>query len=205
MHPSIKIISLFALAWAVHVLHYPMLLTLGGVLGACLLYYRAQVFLRLLKRVRLLLLFLLVIFAFNTPGEYLPYWPFELAPTYEGLQTGLLMALRLGLMLAGLALLLQTTSREYLITGFYLLAYPLRYLRLSPERFAARLWLTLHYVEHAEATQPRQGFFEHLGNLQTDAEPVLSGPERIQLTAPALSWRDAGVIAALAIILIYLL
>ena len=205
MHPSIKILCLFGLALAVHALRYQGLLALMGLLVACLFYYHATGFLHLLKRIRLLLIFLIVIFAFNTPGEYLPQWPFALAPTYEGLKAGLVTGLRLCIMLAGLSVLLATTGRDSLISGFFWLAYPLRYLKLKPERFAARLWLTLHYVEHAEVTQPKRGFFEHLASLKTANEHIDDGQQRIQLISPVLSWRDGLAVLFLLATGIYLL
>jgi energy-coupling factor transport system permease protein len=184
------------------------------VLSLGLLYYRASVFWRLLRRVRWLLLFLLLIFAFNTPGEYVKQWPLDVgqafAPTYEGLSAGLLQTAKLCIMLAGLALLLATTNRENLIAGFYLLASPLRIIKLSPERFAARLWLTLHYVEQAPKTAVekngvRQHISDRISELSMLESHINGAPEHIQLMLPDLTWRDMLVLTILITAGVYLL
>jgi energy-coupling factor transport system permease protein len=190
------------------------LLAMSIVLSLGLFYYRARGFWRLLRRVRWLLLFLLLIFAFNTPGEYVKQWPLDVgqafAPTYEGLSTGLLQAAKLCIMLAGLSLLLATTNRENLIAGFYLLATPLRIIKLSPERFAARLWLTLHYVEQAsKANVEKSGVRRHISDrifeLSLLESNINGAPEHIQLMLPDLTWHDTLVVIGLGAAGIYLL
>lgn len=205
MHPSIKILCLLVFAIAVHVLGYGQLIAMSSLLVVCLFYCRAKGFLRMLRRLRWLLLSLLLIFAFNTPGEYLQPWPFDLAPTYEGVQAGLLQSFRLCMMLAGLSLLLVTTSREELMAGFFLLLYPLRYIKLSPERFAARLWLTLHYVEQATEINGKAGFFERLDELKIHNNHSYDGPDLVELELPAIRWLDILTIFALIGIGAYLL
>lgn len=219
VHPSIKILCLVSLAVALHLLgdwatSYKMLLSMGIVLSSGLIYYRATGFWRLLRRVRWLLLFLLLIFAFNTPGEYVRQWPLDagqaFAPTYEGLSAGLLQAAKLCIMLAGLSLLLVTTNRENLIAGFYLLATPLRIIKLNPERFAARLWLTLHYVEQApkaevEKSGVRRHISERISELSMLESHINGAPEHIQLMLPDLTWRDTLVVIGLGAVGIYLL
>ncbi|MDP3420347.1 MAG: hypothetical protein Q8S10_05455, partial [Thiobacillus sp.] len=71
------------------------------------------------------------------------------SPALEGVQQGVLRVGRLVLMLAGLALLLATTSRPRLIYGLYVLARPLTWLGFDRRAFAVRLGLTLDYVERA--------------------------------------------------------
>src|SRR5690606_10978811 len=117
-----------------------MLVALGIMLSLAMLYYRTSNFWKLLLRVRWLLITLVLIFAFNIPGEYVRSWPLEFAPTYEGFATRIMQSAKICIMLAALALLLGTTNRENLIAGFYQLLAPLRMLKLNPERFAARLW-----------------------------------------------------------------
>lgn len=190
------------------------LMGMGIMLSFGLFYYRAKGFWRLLRRVRWLLFFLLLIFAFNTPGEYIKEWPLDagqaFAPTYEGLSSGLLQAAKLCIMLAGLSFLLATTDREKLIAGFYLLAIPLRMIKLDPERFAARLWLTLHYVEQAPKapmgkTVVRHHLTDSIAKLSTIDERVEGAPENIELVLPHLTWRDFLVVIGLGIAGVYLL
>lgn len=193
---------------------YKTLLSMSVGLFSSLLYYRATGFWRLLRRVRWLLVFLLLIFAFNTPGEYVRQWPLDagqaFVPTYEGISAGLLQATKLCVMLAGLSLLLVTTDRENLIAGFYLLATPFRIVKLNPERFAARLWLTLHYVEQApktgvEKSGVRRHISDRISELSMPEDSANGAPEHIQLMLPDLTWCDALVVTGLVVAGIYLL
>jgi energy-coupling factor transporter transmembrane protein EcfT len=151
---------------------------------------------KLLRRMRYILLFMLIVYAFNTPGEYLSDWPLTLAPTYEGIMAGIEQAVRLSLVLAGLALLLANTSREQFIAGLYILALPFRHVGANPERFAVRLWLTLHYVEHLKISG-RKGMLNQLKELETCAEMDRSAPETITLVNPQFGWQDVFIIMAL--------
>jgi energy-coupling factor transport system permease protein len=195
LHPSIRIIVLIMLAVCLQRLQLVPLTMLAAVLLILLVIARAKVYLQMMRRMRWLLLTMLLIYAFSTPGEYIAGWPFWLAPTYEGLNGGLLQALRLSMMLAGLALLITMTSRKQLIVGFFILLWPLRYLGLDPERFAARLWLTLHYVEQPQHTQTPAAMFEKLKHFHLEAfdEP----PMTIQLDLPRIAWLDYLVLIAL--------
>lgn len=192
LHPSVRIFSLLALAGAVQFLQWPGLGIAATLLGAALLHFRAALFGNILRRARWLLASLFLIYAFTTPGEYLQGLPFEILPTYEGIAAGLQQMARLTLMLAGLALLLATTKREQLMAGAYLLLRPLRWLGLAPERFAARLWLTLHYVE--QAPLPRRQALQHLlENFHTSHEPATdstNGMEKISIALPRMGWID---------------
>jgi len=195
LHPSVRIIALLALAGAVQFMQWRALGFAAVMLGGMLLYFRATLFGNIVHRARWLLISLLLIYAFTTPGEYLHDLPFEILPTYEGIASGLQQIARLTLMLAGLALLLATTTREQLMAGAYLLLRPLRWLGLAPERFAARLWLTLHYVEQTPLPR-RQALRQLLENFHTHSEPV-SSMEKITITLPRLSWFDALVLLLL--------
>jgi energy-coupling factor transport system permease protein len=128
---------------------------------------------------------MLAIYAYATPGEYVGALPEWFAPTYEGLREGGMQMLRLVLMLAAISLLLATTDRSRLMSGLYWLLQPLRFFRIDPARFAARLWLTLHYVE----TMPK-GVFHLLRQQDWRLESVLrfetEAPETVVLSFPAM-------------------
>lgn len=162
------------------------LLVLVTILGAAALVLDPRIFVRLLKRSRWLMLTLLLVFSFATPGEYLSIWPEVIAPTYEGIQSGVVQLLRLVIILAGLTLLLATTTREMLMGGLYTLLRPCAILGISPARFTARIWLTLDYVERDPV---RKG--QHWKILETfeerDPVPVL---EKVVLFIPDFSCRD---------------
>lgn len=224
MHPSVRIIALlmFAItAYAVHgvglafaliamlvcLIIVGLLMPYGAKLNENLVsddgdqnrrFFGIIEFLKLLRRVRYILLFLLIVYAFNTPGEYLPVWYFAMTPTYEGIALGIEQALRLSLVLAGLAILLVTTTRDQLIAGLYYLALPMRFLGLDPERFAVRLWLTLYYVEHGTKTQPKNALHQLL-NLNELIDIDDSAPEKIMLMKPELTWLDALTVVILAL------
>lgn len=103
----------------------------------------------LLRRTRVIMLSLLLIYAYATPGDAVWAQLAEFSPTYEGLIDGMLQLCRLVCALAGLAILLTVLPQQQLVSGLYTLAYPLRYAGLSRERIAVRLALTLHYAESA--------------------------------------------------------
>jgi len=189
LHPSVRILYLFALAVAVYALGPRSLLILLALLAGLLLYFSAGNFLNMLKRMRWLFLFLIVIYALNTPGEYVRNWPVDLAPTYEGLEAGFWQVCKIAAMLAGVALLLKTTNRNNLMAGFFLLMYPLKWIRLHPERLAVRLWLTLHYVEQTPPARSISAFLDSLDRVdKQEAGSEMLG--NIQLDIPRLSWRD---------------
>ena len=146
MHPSLKIILLMLLAMSVQHAGLYTLAMAGGLLMLMAAYWHVALLRKLLSRSRWLLLTLFAVYALTTPGEYLSGWE-NYGLTYEGLHQGALQAARLSIMLAGLALLLGTTGRDALMAGIYRLLSPLRVFNMSPDRFTARLWLTLHYVE----------------------------------------------------------
>jgi energy-coupling factor transporter transmembrane protein EcfT len=174
---------------------------LGVILGLLMLQFRAAVFWRMLKRTRWLLVTLILVFAFSTPGEYLPDWPFEVGPTYEGLRSGAIQAGRLTVMLAGLSLLLATTDREHLIAGLLTLLGPLKYLKLPVERFAARLWLTLHYVEQPATLKSGQRLTDRLAAFSTiEDEFTQSAPEMIVVPLSFFTWYDGLVVFGMIIL-----
>lgn len=148
MHPSLRIMLLLLLAVAVQLVELRLLAMTAAALVALAMYWHVGLLHKILYRSRWLLLTLLLVYAFTTPGEYLRNWDVY-APTYEGISQGVLQAARLATMLAGLALLLGTTPRPELMAGIYQLIRPLHLLGISIDRFTARLWLTMHYVETA--------------------------------------------------------
>lgn len=146
MHPSLKLVLLMVLAIAVQSVELSGLALIGAFSIAMAVYWHIALLQKVLYRSRWLLATLLSVYAFTTPGEYLPGWE-SYALTYEGLQQGAIQAARLTIMLSGLALLLGTTPRAELMAGIYRLILPLDVFGMDPDRITARLWLTMHYVE----------------------------------------------------------
>lgn len=220
MHPSVRVLALLMFAVTVYDLQrytlvVALALMLAILLGIDLLASHVRKtgavsfaafaeFLRLLKRVRYILLFLLIVYAYNTPGEYVAGWYFSSAPSYEGIYTGIEQMLRLVAILAGLALLLTTTGREQLIAGLYWLARPFRFAGLDPERFAVRLWLTLYYVEHGMKSRQHNSIHQ-LMKLEEVLDVDYGAPEQIEIMKPAMHYRDGMVLFCLLLLGVILL
>lgn len=222
MHPSARILLLLILALMVYGLEQTALqLSFMAMMLALLIYdliypktaairrgvkrFRAiGEFFKLLKRVRYIVIVLLLVYAYNTPGEYLPGWYFTLTPTYEGLHAGVNQALRLVLIIAGLALLLTTTDRDQMIAGLYWLAKPFRFSAFQPERFAVRLWLTLHYVEHRQSPAS-VGSIRQLMQIEQLLQTDDSAPEQIVLQNPAIRLLDVIAVVAMTALGAYVL
>ena len=125
------------------------LLLAGGPLMIIAYFLSASHLSLLLRRTRWIMLSLLFIYAYATPGVAIWAPLAQFSPTYEGLIDGLLQLSRLIFALAGLAVLLCLLTQQQLIGGLYSLVYPLKYIGMSRERLAVRLALTLHYAESA--------------------------------------------------------
>jgi energy-coupling factor transporter transmembrane protein EcfT len=190
MHPFIRIVCLIAFAAMLQLMQLPALAAACALLLIALAWRGASTFYILLRRSRWLLLSILLIYAYVTPGEYLSGLPDSLAPTYEGLQAGLMQMGRLAAMLAALSLLLASSTREDIMVGVYLMLRPLRPIGISPERFAARLWLTLHYVETMPPGVLRR-LRQHGWCLQTALQEATGErPDSVQLQFPKFGLMD---------------
>jgi energy-coupling factor transporter transmembrane protein EcfT len=215
MHPSVRVLALLIFAVTVydlqrHVLVIALLLVLAILSGIDLAagqkksadgarFSALAEFLRLLKRMRYILLFLLIVYAYNTPGEYIAGWYFSTAPSYEGVYAGIEQMLRLAAILAGLAVLLATTRREQMIAGLYCLARPFRYFGLDPESFAVRLWLTLYYVEHGLKSR-QENSIHQLMKLEDMLNSNHGAPEQIEIIKPAMRYIDGLVLFCLVLL-----
>jgi energy-coupling factor transport system permease protein len=196
-----QLLSFFVLAVIVNQLNLKVLILILAIFLTMLMFNQSHQFLRAIKRFKWLFLVMLVIFAFNTPGEHLPNWPFAISPTYEGIVSGFTQVIRIAVMLAALSLILACKTRQQLISGFYFMFSPLKYLGLEVERFAARLWLTLHYVElqrDQASSKDLLGRLSEMTNLQSNQthEDV-----SIELMLPKFGLADYLIISLLIFIL----
>lgn len=166
IHPATQILTWCLLAITLQTLNSMALLTIAGLIMMIALSMHGSKFLLLLRRTRWVMLSLLLIYAFSTPGQPLFDLPGSFIPTREGLTDGLLQLMRLLAALASLAILLERLHRQQLISGLHTLFVPLKFLGMSNERLAVRLALTLHYVEVAMLRDTRdwqvtlRGLFE---------------------------------------------
>lgn len=158
-------------------------------------YLNNKHFYRLMYRLKWFYLVMFLIFAFNTSGQYVDSWPLMLKPTYEGLKIGSTQVLRIALVLAMLSLILTRNTKQQLISGLYYLMKPFACLGLDIQRFSARLWLTLHYVELENESGEKASSSLNLADkleqafLETEEDDLI-----IELTKPILSWVDYVVI-----------
>lgn len=162
-------------------------------------------FFRLTKRLKWFFLVMWLIYVFNTPGEHWPRWPFSIAPTYEGLRAANVQVLRIMVMLSALAIVLAGNDKETLISGFCALLKPLQCLGLDTERFAARLWLTMYYVE----TQPTQTNGRRFTDFIEQAlTKTMQAPEKMQMeiqrVEPVFSCLDTMLIVLMACLAFFL-
>lgn len=143
-------------------------------------------YLRLLKRSRWLLLSLAAVYAWTLPGTWI--WPQlgGLSPSWEGFALGGERIVRLALLLAALALLLHKVSRDDLVYGLYLLAWPFARLGFDRRAFAVRLALAM---EWARSSRPgtRAGIAHALQSALTEPQ---AGPDAIAIESRALAWPD---------------
>jgi len=146
-HPAAQILSLCLLVVSMQAMTLgPLIMTAGMVLLGAFAFSR-QKFIQLLRRTRWIILSLLLIYAYTTPGQPLfdPLGSFS--PSSEGIADGMLQLFRLLAALAGLAILLDHLQTKQLIAGLYFLFAPLQWMGLSRDRIAVRLALTLEYTE----------------------------------------------------------
>jgi energy-coupling factor transport system permease protein len=186
-----------------------------ALLASCLLLamllLRVKQWFPMLKRMRWLFLSMFLIYAFNTPGEFVSDWPLNglvgWAPTYEGLQAGGLQLLRLMTMLASVALMMATTPIPLMIEGFYVLLKPLQFVGLHPERFAARLCLTLHYIELNNSQQDRHSAshsnWQQFLNMDIDKIDTSSSLKAIELEEHRLVYFDYIALFVMCALLIW--
>lgn len=204
MHVLVKLFSLLMLAIALTFLNLQQTIVICAMLVIAALVVDASTWIGMLRRTRWLLLVLVLMIGFSTPGEYIPLWRMPLRPTYEGLVLGFTQLLNMVMMLAGLSLVLASTSRSALIGGLYQLLLPFKCLHLDAERFAVRIWLTLYYAEmRKQAARPLHNSldFKQLFALsETVAEDDFHG--RIRIEVHALKRRDYMLIL---LIVLYLL
>ncbi|MEQ1583075.1 MAG: hypothetical protein ABL875_03295 [Candidatus Nitrotoga sp.] len=144
----------------------------------------------LLRRTRWIMLSLLFIYAYATPGVAVWASLAQFSPTHEGLTGGLLQLCRLVFTVASLAILLSLLSRQQLISGIYVLTYPLRYVGLSRERLAVRLALTLQYAESI--------VWDTTGNWRTNIGQMLAPaevkPHSIELHTTPFTMHDGMIL-----------
>lgn len=155
LHPASRILLWLTLALALQWLPLSALLWFALAIFPLTLRLAGDRFKLLLRRARWLLLSIIVLFLFATPGTPLPGAAGSLGITREGLEFAATHALRLIQLLALLAMLLERLGIPALVAGLYVLLGALG-LRRQRGRMALRLLLVLEYVEQGRELR-RQG------------------------------------------------
>jgi energy-coupling factor transporter transmembrane protein EcfT len=197
-----QLITFFIFALLVNNWQLTMLLLLMLFFVAVFLYVNNRHYFDLTYRLKWFYLAMLGIFAFNTPGEHLFFGSFVLKLTYEGLLLGLEQVLRIATLLALLSLILMQNTRQQLISGIYFLIQPLAYCGIDLKRFAARLLLTLYYVELQQPSAKKGsltgGIFQYLNHKMSEVQDV---DIAIELDNPQYAIADYLVLVALCLLL----
>jgi energy-coupling factor transport system permease protein len=210
-----QLIFFMCLTVVINQLHIKVLLVLLVIFIIFLMFKRNHQFINTLKRFRWLFVVLMIIYAFNTPGEHIQDWPFYLHPTYEGVFAGLTQAVRISVILAMISLIMAANNKQQLVSGFYFILLPFKYIGLESDRFAARLWLTLHYVELQNASKNKQSLLDKLKHMtkfesehtlaqvaqQTNAD-LSTDIDEIAFMAPKFNLVDYFAIAGFVLITI---
>lgn len=155
MHPMIRIICLLLMAsFVASGIPAYVIVSLSLLI---IVYVAARLSVRIcwaqVKRMRWFFLSILVVYFWFTPGQ--AFSP-ELAnvlwvPSVEGVEQGLFRLLCLVLIIAVVSAVLQSTSREQLVSAIFSLLWWTKYIGLSPERLAVRMTLTLEYLLSVQA------------------------------------------------------
>ena len=153
LHPASLILIWLAFAFCVPLLRPVELAAVVLLCSLPLLLRHSTHYLKLLRRSRWLLISLILVYAFVTPGVAAVAVLGAYSPSREGLLSGGFQALRLLALLATLALFLATTSRDRILEGLYFLLRPFALIGVDVDRVASRIWLTLHYAEKAEKAE----------------------------------------------------
>lgn len=187
LHPSIRILAWGGLAVAATWAAVFGLLAVGLFAMAVA---PKPALMRLLARSRWLLVSLVLIFGYGTPGEALAPDLSAMSPTWEGVAAGALHAWRLVFIMATLSLLVNSMAEEDLLSGLYLCLRPLEAAGIPTERFAIRLWLVLQYAQSSERPACLR---EWLGQDPASAPAACS---TLRLAVPGYGPADAVLVAA---------
>lgn len=204
MHPFVKILCFVLILLLTNTLKDQWIIALCAGLCLMAVWSNNRNFLRVVRRMRWLFVSLLIIYAFTTPGEYIPELLAYASPTYEGCVLGLLQINKLLIALSSLSLLFASSSKQDLIAGLYMLLTPLKFFGLNVERFSARLLLTLDYVEEFAVDANHKVTFNQLDAIHMTANEI-PAPQLLALQLPAFNLADKWIIFTLIISVIILI
>lgn len=147
MHIINKLMALLLFVCLMSLLPSQFLLAIETITIVLAGIFANTLFYSLFKKMKWVLISITFVYALTTPGQLLFDYTNDLnVVTIEGLLHAAEQTLHLMTMLAAVALLLYTSSKECLIAGFYQLG-KLVFHHDTVSRFVVRLWLVLHYFE----------------------------------------------------------
>jgi energy-coupling factor transporter transmembrane protein EcfT len=197
-HPAAQILTWCLLVASMQFLEIEKLSIASGIVLLAAMFISSRKFLKLLRRTRWIMLSLLVIYAYTTPGQPLFDALGVFSPGREGLSEGVMQLARLLAAIAGLAILLDRLHRQQLIAGLYFLLAPLQLFGMSRERVAVRLALTLQYAE--VAMLHKTGTWQD--NLRNLFEPHDASGGHIELSLYRFGVGD-GLLVGIAVLLLF--
>ena len=167
MHPAVKLYIWVCVVVTVQILSPQVIILLFPLFFLLVLKLSRVQFFQLIRKTRWILLSLLLIYAYASPGVLVWSNMGVMSPKIEGLYFGAIQLARLIIVLSGLAILLALITRFQLIVALYTWFKPLALIGVSRQRLAVRLALTLSYAESSvESTQVNwQGSIESMLTL----------------------------------------
>ena len=148
LHPVIRIVTLLVFIFGISPAR-PELLLAGAVLLTAIFamtgFPGTDNLLGMILRLRWLLLAILIVYGWWTPGDKLLPLPGSLSPSVQGMEYGLRRITVLILIVCAVHLLIRTTETSRLMSALMVLSSPLLNRNLR-ERFAVRLLLTVEAV-----------------------------------------------------------
>jgi hypothetical protein len=167
-HPASLLLTWAGVALGLQWSHWIWLLPLLIITSLLAFRLAARRSRQLLWRTRWLLISLLLLFLFATPGEFLPGLAGQLGVTREGLVQGGEQIWRLLIMLLSLALLHEHLGNQGLMTGLYWLLQPFAWRDVT----VVRLMLVLEYVEQKSSVSLWRNWFADEADLPEVVESV---------------------------------
>ena len=190
LHPAAQIMAWCLLVIYLQVLTASKLQIASALIMLGVIYIARHKFIMMVHGIKWIMLSLLLIYAFSTPGAALFSQVGVFSPTVEGLIDGAIQLMRLLAALAALAVLLERLHRQHLIAGLYTLLSPLQLIGVSRECLAVRLALTLHYAEITMLRGAKNWQSALNDMFEPHAEPV----RRLELSLFRFGIGDAALI-----------
>jgi len=184
LHPTTLILAWIVFALVLSAIGFTTMMVASVVVASLIAINGVARCWQLVRRTRILILVLLLVYVFATPGVPLFSGWDQANPTWEGLQAGTAQAWRLLLLVSALAVLLRYLSRQQLLAGIYVLILPLKPLGVPVAKFAVRLCLTLQYAESASPTESLSARWEAAVSIPQDASSLM------RLDIPNFGLRD---------------